>query len=442
MAPPNRIEDAGGSCLTTGEYIDARGRVTGYAAFEDPFALQTSLYSEAEASALPSLSTDARSAVGYFRNGRDLMTGGNRTHNNEARFAVGRVQAALDEFGVSVDPEEIERMVHQELVAFKDNSVGQRNGNVPPEAWPEIIEHVTIHFSRRGLQSMSVDVVETSALAHQWIDRYLDEQFSSPENQDLWSERGLDEVERLRFSLRTELRAAFQRALGNWGVSTLEDLDDMFRHGVAREFEEQARGVVSGRIVSMSVCSVDHGPFENSSPSSVEVTAAPVTTNAAPQPVIGVVRTGWEEVLTDRVNDRAIYESLARVDRILAAYYREHVSPEINRVQSMSALLANISPQVASDALQALTAEGRSVTQARGLAIFELVARSAEARGEWHLDDPSSRPRLAAAFEADLRRSVNGGAERLDRDVDRDREEREARERRDRRIERDNPVVH
>lgn len=401
MPPPRPIDFSAGMCLATGEYVDGEGRVVATAEAALSTGANSSTYVVIERLSSRGVSYEAPhptgGSVSYFRDPRDFMTGGNRRHNGEARFAALQVIENLDAAGVCVDVQEVERAVHAELVHYKDNGLGQHNGNVPAEAWPAIVEEVTYQFSGRANRPGISGVTETSVLVHQWIDRHLEERFA-----------GLDN-ERLRISLRAELRILFQRTLDGWGVTTLEDLADFFRHSVASDFEVEARAHVERRM-------------------------AAVATNEAPAPV--VVRTGWEEVLTDRLNDRAVYEALSRVDRVLADYYRTQISTSAQPVQTMSDLLARIAlvhPETLEGALQAALAEGRPLTQMRERAIFELVARSAEARGSWRAEDATARPRMVASFETEVRRAERDGIERREEArPGREREEREARERRGR----------
>ncbi len=147
----------------------------------------------------------------------------------------------------------------------------------------------------------------------------------------------------------------------------------------------------------------------------------PAPTPTAPAPGNGagaprVVRTGWEEVLTYSVNDRAIYDALAHVDRGLAEYYRANLSPAGRPVSTMGDLveaMRSVNPGILEEALTSATMEGRPVSQVPERAIFEMVARSAEGRGNFTDGDPTVRMRMAERFEAEVRnRSGIDGTER------------------------------
>lgn len=173
-----------------------------------------------------------------FREARDFMTGGNGGHNGEARWATDRVLRRLEEAGVCADPRQVQREVHAEVRHYKDNGLGQRNGNVPSEAWEEIIDHVAGRYLGRA--SSAANETTGNSTVHNWIDRHLEERFVRLNN------------EGLRLQLRTELRALFQRALANWGADDLGDIEEYFRHGVVGDFEAEASAYVEARIDSLS----------------------------------------------------------------------------------------------------------------------------------------------------------------------------------------------
>lgn len=155
-----------------------------------------------------------------------------------------------------------------------------------------------------------------------------------------------------------------------------------------------------------------------------EATEAPVS------PPVPVARTGWEEVVTIRMNDRAVYDALARVNPGLAEFYRSEISTALSPAETMGDLVQRISlidPTAVQEVMLLANREGRPVSQMVERAVFELVARGAILRGRWIESDPTIRPRLAVAFETDLRRSSVDGVERREVDPERARREREER---------------
>ncbi len=119
-----------------------------------------------------------------------------------------------------------------------------------------------------------------------------------------------------------------------------------------------------------------------------------------------VVRTGWEEVLTYRVNDRAIYDALIQVDRGLAQYYRDNLSPVGRTVSTMGELVdatRSVNPALLDEALRSATLNGRPVSLVPERGVFEMVVRAAEGRGAFADGDPTARERMAARFETEVR---------------------------------------
>lgn len=141
------------------------------------------------------------------------------------------------------------------------------------------------------------------------------------------------------------------------------------------------------------------------------------------------VRTGWEDVVTYRVDGDSVYNALRQIDPGLAEYYRDRISPITSPVTTMGELLDRISvirPEALQDALQMATREGQPISQMTERAIYEMVARSAEGERRWTDPDPTTRSRRAVEFETRSRNA--GGLDRNDNRVDPRREE-ERRER-------------
>lgn len=383
MPPPRPIDFSVGMCLATGEYVDGEGRVVATAEAALSTGANSSTYVVNEGLSTRGVSYEAPhptgGSVSYFRDPRDFMTGGNRHHNGEARFAVQQVLANLDEVGICVDSQEIERAVHAELVHYKDNGLGQRNGNVPAEAWPDIVEQVTFQFSGSLRRNLMVEVTETSALVHQWIDRHLEERFTGFDN------------ERLRISLRAELRILFQRTLDGWGVTTLEDLADFFRHSVAMDFETEARAHVEARI-EVAV----------SAPTSAATDSLP-----ASDPL--------NRFRSDPLYDRDFSQALDEIDhegrRGLARAFRT-LSPASRPLRNVGQFLDTVEalhPGLMDAIRSDFARHGISVEAVPWRILFEATARMAATDGTGRL-----RPAREAEFEgrlylaAEFERRMNG----------------------------------
>ncbi len=150
---------------------------------------------------------------------------------------------------------------------------------------------------------------------------------------------------------------------------------------------------------------------------------APAPGNGAGAP--RVVRTGWEEVLTHRINDRVVADALIALHQPgLFEYYRDQLSPLSGVVTNMSELLRRIPPEVQERVLQWSTREmGRPVAQIPERVVFEMVVRSAEGRGAFTDGDATARERMAVRFEREVR--DRSGIERTERGPEIDRAERE-----------------
>lgn len=154
---------------------------------------------------------------------------------------------------------------------------------------------------------------------------------------------------------------------------------------------------------------------------------------AAPTPAGGA----WNEVFDYRINDRAIYDALARIDRNLAEFYRAQISPVGSPVSTMSDLIARVSvldPRILDESLGAATTGNRPLTQVAEHAVFELIQRTAEARGVARVADPTVRPRLVAQFEADLRNNRGVEARQAERRAEGSERPEDEKERREGRV--------
>lgn len=198
------------------------------------------------------------SSPGLFRSINDFMTGGNRTHNAEVdalitQAAIERLERERGQTLGTAERAEIRRYVHDLLPEYKRNTSGQRNGNVDPSDFPEILDHTLSHFGMR-VRSEGPRVVESNEDMNWRIEELIEREMMMPGNEALWSDPNFETI---RATLRTRLRAEFSGMLMNeWGSERLEDVNDFLKSGIVADFEGRAEGIISNGIASAGVCTM------------------------------------------------------------------------------------------------------------------------------------------------------------------------------------------
>jgi len=345
------------------------------------------------------------SSPGVFRDVGDFMTGGNRTHNAEVdqlitQEAIRLLEEARGESFGAERRAEVRRYVHDLLPSYKQNAGGQRNGNVDPSDFSEILDHTLEHFGLRTRRE-GPRVIESSEDMHWRIEELIEHELMLSAS---WNDPNLETI---RATLRTRLRAEFSQILMNeWGSENLEDINDFLRGGIVADFETRAFALMPDVLASSTVCTA---------------------TDSEPSPAAPVVNP-WAEVLTSPLPG-SVQSSLHAIDPRLAEFFETQMgeATTIGDLLRIATVMNEAIPnQVLADALR----EGLSLSESPQRVIFELVARSAESRGAWSASDPVGRSSLGATFEASVRRSTGGSGEaRVENREDRERREREARER-------------
>src|SRR5579885_2404407 len=118
MAPPDRIDSDRGMCLATGVPANPDVELRSIATTDNQGSTVNgaSYVSSSSADFGQQIASGVRrGAAGYF-SPSDYMTGGNGTHNGEARYLANNVIARLKaEYGIDVDPVRVERAIHNEI---------------------------------------------------------------------------------------------------------------------------------------------------------------------------------------------------------------------------------------------------------------------------------------------------------------------------------------
>jgi hypothetical protein len=98
------------------------------------------------------------------RDKNDFM-GNNSAHNEEVKIIVDLVEARFREEGVGEKLGQAEiRMIHDHMKAYK-KGIGQKNGNVPREAFPEIAEEIAGELLGSRLKNMENLVSNDNSIA-------------------------------------------------------------------------------------------------------------------------------------------------------------------------------------------------------------------------------------------------------------------------------------